>query len=587
MKDFFTKILFILTNRDKKFLLIIALLMLISALLDLIGVSAILPIVSLLTYNSEFIPPGSGGFIELISKITGITKVVDMSYLLLAILGIFYIIKTAYLFFYTYVVTKFTMSISRRLTKRQMDTYLSMPYEYHLNNNSSTLIRKSVYDVNNFTSAVTSILDFFVKSITLLAITVYLFVTDWIVASIVGGALLVFSLFIIFILKPHIRAVSLRNQQLNSENYKYLSQAFNGIKESKISNTEEYFVNCYDSNIININKMSLKNTMYNRIPGLSLELVGMFGLLASLVIIITVKSNSGSTDYSDIISKFSAFAYAIIKLLPCVVGVNTMINNIGWYKASIDSIYHDITEAEKLQDSREYYSKNFEPLHFEKSIQINNLCFAYSSVPDKEVLTNINCIIKKNSSVAFCGTSGAGKTTLIDNILGLLTPQKGTITVDGVDIHTNMKGWRTNIAYIPQTIYLMDDSIRRNIAFGLSDKDIDENRIWDALEKAQLKDFVKGLKRGLDTVIGERGVRLSGGQRQRIGIARAFYRNTNIVVFDEATSALDYETEKNILDHVNQYAKDHTLIIITHRLNTIEGCDKIYKIGDTKIEEVK
>ena len=240
-----------------------------------------------------------------------------------------------------------------------------------------------------------------------------------------------------------------------------------------------------------------------------------------------------------------------------------------------------------LQEAREMQIKDHKPLSFNKEISVNNIEFAYTLAPDKIILNDVSCIIKKNTSVAFCGESGAGKTTMIDIILGLLKLQQGTITCDGVDIQTNMKGWRDNISYIPQTIFLMDDTIRRNIAFGIADKNINDDMIWDALEKAQLYKFVKALPNGLDTVIGERGVRLSGGQRQRLGIARAFYRNTNIIVFDEATSALDYENEKKILDHVNQYASDHTLIIITHRLNTIENCDHIYKIANGGIEQVK
>ena len=204
-----------------------------------------------------------------------------------------------------------------------------------------------------------------------------------------------------------------------------------------------------------------------------------------------------------------------------------------------------------------------------------------------KVLNNVNVVIKKNTSVAFSGVSGAGKTTMIDLILGLLPCREGSIYCDGVNIKDNMRGWRKNISYIPQNIYLSDDTIRNNVAFGIEKDKIDDQKLWSALEKAQLKEYVEGLPNGLDTIIGERGVRMSGGQRQRIGIARAFYRDTNIVVFDEATSALDYETEKNILEHVSQYSSNHTLIIITHRLNTIDSCDCIFKVENGGISQIK
>ena len=587
MKDFLKKILFILTKQDKRRLILILLMLLGSALLDLIGVSAILPIVSLLNIQTaEFDPSQVSGFINFISKIFGGEKRVDtMALILLCMLAIFYVIKTAYVFASTYVMTKFSMSVSRRLTRRQMETYLSMPYEYHLNNNSSTLIRKCTYDVSNFTNTINLLLNFIVKALTMIAIIVYLFIQSYIVTLIIGGSLAIFSIFILVILKPHIKRVSRRNQYLNSQNYKYLSQAFNGIKESKICNNEKFFIDAYDSNIININKMSIRVTMYNAIPSNALELVGMVGLVAALVIIILAK-NALHIQNTYIIETFSVFAYAVIKLLPCVTYVNATINNLVYYKLSIDTIYTDMTSMEGLSGQKESFSDegNFE---FNDKIEIKDLSFAYSTAPDRTILDNVNCTIKKNTSFAFCGVSGAGKTTIIDNILGLLSPTGGAILVDGRDIKENIRGWRKNISYIPQTIYLMDDSIRNNIAFGIKENEINDEKIYDALEKAQLKDFVMSLPDKLNTIIGERGVRLSGGQRQRIGIARAFYRNTNIVVFDEATSALDYETEKAILDHVNEVAKDHTLIIITHRLNTIENCDHIYKIDTGKINKVK
>ena len=583
------KILFILNKTDKTRLIFIFIMMLISALLDLIGLSAILPIISILNTGVKEITPNNinqfNNVVKFFYNIFHISNVDNMAILLLCILGVFFLIKTSYAFLCTYINSKFTMSFNRRLVKRQMETYLSMPYEYHLNNNSSTLIRKSTYDVNLFTSAVSNVLSFVVKVITTITIVVYLLITDWLVTLIIGGALGLFSILIVFILKPHLKAVAKRNQMLNSKNYKYLSQAFNGIKESKISNSESYFVNMYYSNIKDINRMSIRQTMYHSVPGHSLELVGMAGLIVALILVILTKNPNNNNSY--IIETFAVFAYAVIKLLPCVTEVNSFFNNMAGYSISINTIYKDINEANDLQEAREMQIKEHDQLPYNREISINNVKFAYTLAPDKIILNDVSCIIKKNTSVAFCGESGAGKTTMIDNILGLLKPQSGTICCDGVDIQTNMKGWRDNISYIPQTIFLMDDTIRRNIAFGIADKNINDDMIWDALEKAQLYKFVKALPNGLDTVIGERGVRLSGGQRQRLGIARAFYRNTNIIVFDEATSALDYENEKKILDHVNQYASDHTLIIITHRLNTIENCDHIYKIANGGIETIK
>ena len=574
------KIAYLLSKRDKKLLILIFLVILGSAFLDLVGISAILPVVELLEKGDSIIE--SNTFIRLINQIFNLNgNINNLVYVSLGCMGALFLVKGLYAIFSSYVINRFTMSYSRKLTKKLMTAYLLFPYEFHLNNNSSTLIRKSTYDVENFTNAITDLLNFFVKLASILTIAIFLFVRDWKVTSILCALLSIFAFVSMKIVKPKSKRIGKDLQALNSNNYKYLSQAFNGIKESKITNTEFYFTNIYDKNRGSINDLKLKRVILYNIPPNLLEFVGMIGICLSLAIVLLVGTNP-----NDIVVTFSVFAYAVIKLLPSVSVLTGIINNLQFYSVSINSLYDDIktTENASYVESSE---KNVVVLPFNDEISINNVAFSYSSLPDRYVLSDVNLKIKKNTSVAFSGASGAGKTTLIDLILGLLECREGTISCDGADIKTNMRGWRKNISYIPQNIYLSDDTIRNNIAFGIDASKIDDENIWSSLEKAQLKEYVEALPNGLDTVIGERGVRMSGGQRQRIGIARAFYRNTNIIVFDEATSALDYETERNILDHVSQYSTDHTLIIITHRLNTIDSCDAIYKIENGKVTQTK
>ena len=573
------KISYLLSKRDKKILFFIFLVILGSAFLDLVGISAILPIIELLEKKEAVID--SNKFISIISSIFNTRDIYTLCYISLGCFAALFIIKCGYAIFRTYITHRFTMSYSRKLTKRLMTAYLLFPYEFHLNNNSSTLIRKSTYDVNNFTTAITSILEFIVKATSALTIFIFLMVSDWKVTLILGGLLLIFSFIVLKIVKPKSKKYGKELQRLNSDNYKYLSQAFNGIKESKIGNSEGYFVSVYDKNRQKINTQDLKRTVLNSVPGNTLELVGMIGICVALFVVLIT-----GTQTEDIIVTFSVFAYAVIKILPSITTINQTINHLQFYEVSINSLFEDIKTTENSDDI-ETNDKNIQKMAFENQISIEGVKFFYSSIPDRNVLDNVNVVIKKNTSVAFSGMSGAGKTTMIDIILGLLPCREGKICCDGVDIKENMRGWRQNISYIPQNIYLSDDTIRNNVAFGIAASKIDDKKLWDALEKAQLKEYVENLPNGLDTVIGERGVRMSGGQRQRIGIARAFYRNTNIVVFDEATSALDYETEKNILDHVSQYSSDHTLIIITHRLNTIDSCDCIFKVEDGHISQVK
>lgn len=574
------KIAYLLSSRDKKILLGILIVILGSAFLDLVGISTIIPVIGLLENGSSAIQDNK--FLSILNDIFHVNgDVRNLCLISLILMAVIFVFKCCYAIFSTYIINRFTMSYSRKLTKKLMTAYLLFPYEFHLNNNSSTLIRKSTYDVELFTNAITNILNFIVKGATILTIIIFLFVQDWKVTLILAGMLGFFAFIVLKIIKPKSKRYGSELQKYNSDNYKYLSQAFNGIKESKIGNSESYFTNIYDKNRIKINNFNLKRVLLNSVPGHTLEMVGMLGICVALA-----ASLLSGTPNDQIVVTFSVFAYAVIKLLPSVTEVTSIANNLHFYSVSVNSLYEDIKMTENV-DYVENNDQNITLMPFEDKIIVKDVDFYYESIPDKLILKNVNLLIKKNTSVAFSGASGAGKTTMIDLILGLLPCRQGSISCDGVDIKTNMRGWRKNISYIPQTIYLSDDTIRNNIAFGIEKEKIDDKKLWDALEKAQLKEYVENLPKGLDTIIGERGIRMSGGQRQRIGIARAFYRDTNIIVFDEATSALDYETEKNILDHVSKYSKDHTLIIITHRLNTIDSCDSIYKVENSNITKIK
>lgn len=582
-----SKINYILSSKDKKRLVIITILTFISAFFDLIGVSAVLPVVSLLTSTSS----DSGGvyqsIIYFISNIFSLTSKSSIVISLIIVLSVFYLFKAAYTIFLTYVTNKFNMSFKRRMSSRMIKAYLSMPYEYHLQHNSSTLLRSATYDAELFASAMNSVIQLILKFSTVLILFGYLLYNDILTGQfttlIVGGVILITSIFILTVLKKHIRGVAKVIQRLNGDNYKLLSQAFNGIKESKISNREAFFADCYERNVININHYQIRSTLYNSIPSIFLETFGLIALLFALIVSVLTKEESS---YPSIVASFSVLALATIKLLPAASNINAHINSLNYTKASVDLLYNDIKNAEDNEEYITMHNTSFKPMIFKNRLDVENVSFVYSGT-EKVVLDNISFSIKKGESVAISGDSGAGKTTTVDLILGLLKPTSGDILCDGVSISSNQRGWHTNLSYIPQNIYLMDDTIRNNVAFGYLKNEIDDRKVWEALEKAQLTEFVNSLPKGLDTVIGERGIRMSGGQRQRIGIARAFYRDTQIIVFDEATSALDYETEKRVLEQVNQYKGEKTLIIITHRLNTIESCDHIYKIEKGTIKQIK
>jgi ABC-type multidrug transport system fused ATPase/permease subunit len=266
------------------------------------------------------------------------------------------------------------------------------------------------------------------------------------------------------------------------------------------------------------------------------------------------------------------------------------VNTIIFGKAAVDLVYNDIKEIEELEKKnaklREEAGKNGSEVVFEDSIKAEGVSFRYEEATT-DVFSGVNLEIKKGHSTAFIGPSGGGKTTMVDILLGLLDPTEGKVTVDGRNIKDTKSYWYKHLGYIPQNIYLTDDTIRKNVAFGIDEKEIDDKKVWQALEEAQLDDFVKGLPDGLDTKVGERGSRISGGQRQRIGIARALYRNPEVLVFDEATSALDTETEKEVMKAVDSLHGSKTIIMIAHRLSTIENCDEVYRIEGGKVEKTK
>lgn len=253
-------------------------------------------------------------------------------------------------------------------------------------------------------------------------------------------------------------------------------------------------------------------------------------------------------------------------------------------RTAVDRIYSDLKQAEQYVSEKNL--KNSSDIDFQKDISVENLIFSYPK-SDKPVLNEINLQIPKNTSVAFIGPSGSGKTTLADLILGVLDPQAGKILVDGEDIQSGMISWHKKLGYIPQSIYIMDDTLRNNVAFGISEKEIDDTKIWKALEEAQLKEFVETLEDGLNTNIGEGGMRLSGGQRQRIGIARVLYNDPQILILDEATSALDIETESAVMEAIENFNGNKTMIIIAHRLSTVKNCDIVYKVDNHNVVKTK
>ena len=493
---------------------------------------------------------------------------------------IVYIVKAVYTIVLNALQSKFVNDFRKKLAVRLFKIYLLQPYDFHLYRNTTDLLQSASYDSGNFISAVTTLLSLASDLIFCVALTVYLFIVDWRITLIVIGVIGGLSIVLLMLVKKKIRAYGNEVWWLNSQSNKTIIESLGGIKETIVSGREPYFIEHYANLQKDFAEVNFKNAFVSTLPRVIIEAIGMISILAALLIYV-VSGVSNST----ILSTFSLFVVAVVKLLPYVSRFNGELNGLRFSMRSIHNVYDDLKLDKNTSEFRSIAATDC-ATPFSKQIALNGVSFCYKGT-SKKILDDVSCVITKGQSTAFCGASGAGKTTTVDIILGLLSPNSGTVTCDGKPINEDIKAWHKNISYIPQDIFLVDDSIKNNVAFGLDPKETKNEEVWRALDEAQLGDFVRSLPNQLDSQIGEKGVRLSGGQRQRIGIARALFRNTQIIVFDEATSALDYQTEGEILKTVNGLRGSKTLIIITHRLNTIQNCDRIYEIKDGKMTCIK
>ena len=403
-----------------------------------------------------------------------------------------------------------------------------------------------------------------------------IYVSPTISMVIIGLVVICIGLFF-WISKKFSKKIGAQNEAYNAQLYQWINQSLGGIKEVKVLNREKFFVDSYKTVYKKLIKGAKNNEMLAAIPKYILETVCIIGMIIAVI----GKLLWGRRDLNAFVVQMSAFAVAAFRLLPSVGKISAYINNIMYSIPSLDLIYKDLKEIENFIPKENDISV-VEKWNFNNSIELLNVSYAYEGT-DKKVLNNISLTIRKGETVALIGSSGAGKTTLADVFLGLLIPQQGSIRVDGKNIYENMNSWHRMLGYIPQTIYLSDDTIRNNVAFGIKEEDIDEQAVVEALKKAQLYDFIQTLEQGLETFVGDRGVRLSGGQRQRIGIARALYCNPEVLVLDEATSALDTETETAVMEAIDSLKGYKTMVIIAHRLTTIQNADKIYEVTDGNV----
>lgn len=576
------KIRYIFDRKQKVQLLVLGVMIFLGGFLETLGVGAMMPVVMVLIEPDvlmEYIQKYD--FLQKICSFFHIQDVGQITMALLLALMAVYVVKNLYILFLTYKQNAFIDQNRNRMISRVMAEFLNRPYEEYLGADIPTVFRITDSDIPHTFTLMLSVIQLASEVVVSFLIFVMLLVMDAAMTLFIMAIFGVMTLLIIKVFKPRLNKIGSKNQSIQSRIAKWRIQAIYGLKDVKVLNREEFFVrNYYESGKIGANVATTYAVM-NNIPRLLIETVFIVGVLGFLMLFI-----QGGGDMSLLVSTVAAFGVAAMRVLPSVNRINTYITQISYTQPSLDFVYENLQEGMKtdamLAERRANSQK--EKLKLERQIELNHISFHYPD-SDKDIFTDAHMVVPRGKSVGIIGSSGAGKSTIVDILLGLLHAQTGEITCDGVDIFRNYESWLAQVGYIPQSIYLIDESIRDNIAFGIDHDKIDEKRIWEVLEEAQLKELVEELPQGLDTTIGDRGVRLSGGQRQRIGIARALYHDPEILVFDEATSALDNDTEAAVMDAVNSFHGKKTMIIIAHRLNTIEKCDMIYKVEDRKLVE--
>ena len=574
MRQILKKLNVLLDKRQKRAMAGLVVLMIIGAGLQTAGVGMILPVVQVVMDREAILKEG---LLNDLYRLLGGGSVTRFTVLVMLALILVFILKNAFLYFQQKLTLAFVYTNQFRTSERMMKNYLRRGYEFYLSADTAVVQRNITSDVNNMYALILALLQLASDGIVFVFLAAFCFLRDAAMTVLIAGVLILLLVVIKKVLKPILHKAGEDNQNYYSGLFKWISQTVQGIKEVKISCKEQYFVEEYVKCGRGYVEAVQKYSLYNNVPKLLIETVCVICMIGYMLFMVLTGVDSG-----DMMQTITTFAAAALVLLPCVNRINNQINNISYFEPffmGVSDNLQDEISGEKVDMS--YATDSDEKLPVRESIRLKGITYAYPGTR-KLILDRAELTVPIGKSVGIVGTSGAGKSTLVDVLLGLLQVREGAILADGVDVKTRYRAWLKNVGYIPQMIFMLDDTIRRNVAFGVPEEKIDENRLWEVLREAQLDSFVKTLPEGLDTGIGERGIRLSGGQRQRIGIARALYNDPEVLILDEATSALDNDTEAAIMEAINRLHGHKTLIIIAHRLQTIEKCDLVYRVENGK-----
>ncbi len=570
----------LLDAKQKRSMVVLIIMMLIGGVLESLGVTMIVPIVTVVLDPAKV---EKNKYLSMIYEGLGMKSTDQFALVMLAAFVLVIALKNIYLFCQQKVQLRFVYTNQFATSRRMMINFMQRPYEYYLNADTSVIQRNITSDVNNMYGLILSCLQLLSECIVFVCLVLVSLKMAAKMTLMIAAVMLVLLLLIKKVLKPIMVKAGQDNQDYYSGLYKWIEQSVMGIKEIKIANKENYFINEYAKCGAGYVNSVQKYNIFNATPRLLIETVCIAGMIGYFMLVIA----SQGVQSEELIPQISALAVAAMRLLPSVNRINNYQTSISYFEPFFrgvsDNLQEEIHDGSVVYDAEAYRrKKEVEKLQITKEIILKDITYKY---PNTEVLIfdHADMTIPIGSAVGIVGTSGAGKTTIVDILLGLLQIESGSILADGTEVREHYESWLKNIGYIPQTIFMIDSTIRKNVAFGYADEDIDDTKVWQALKEAQLDEFVRGLPEGLGTSIGERGIRLSGGQRQRIGIARALFEDPEVLVLDEATSALDNETEAAIMESINRLHGRKTLIIIAHRLQTIEKCDMVYRVENGKV----
>ena len=576
--DITKQLRYIFNKRQKRMCTVVFASMVLCSVLELLGVTAIYPFIEILLYQDKLRE------IEYLSILYWLKPDISATAVILIIgfgIVLIYLIKNLLMIASAALQNHFAAKVEREISTHMLNAFMRRPYQFFLNTNSGVVIRGITTDAQGVYKLLIALFELVSSTVTAVILGVFLLIVD---LGMAVGALILCGICFVAVLaafKGKMKKAGIDIRTSQAKKFQYATQAVTGIKEIIVTDRIDSFVEQYEEAAIVNQHANYTHGFVNACPKRIIEGVCLGGFIGLVCIKVL-----GGTDVSTFVPTLGLFAMSAFKILPAVSAMSSQLATIIFYKQHLQGAYENLKDADEYEKELlllECKPAEDEPkeIEFKDSLLVDNVKWKYLNAPNC-VLDNLSMEIKKGESVAFIGSSGAGKTTLADVIMGLLPPQEGSVKMDGIDILSIRKQWSKIIGYVPQTVFLIDDTIRNNVAFGMKEDEISDEKVWNALEQAQLKSFVESLPDGLDTIVGERGVKFSGGQRQRVAIARALYEAPAILIFDEATSALDGETEEAVMQSIDALQGHITLIIVAHRLTTIRNCDKIFEIRNGK-----